>query len=147
MTATAHLRQFRRAIKQPSDLLLAAEYSRWYINLNSDDPGAIPPGSTTSTVMEMGYAMVAYRVAKWFQTGAYYSLLFPNVDNRSGRANEQHDIAATLRFDITDNWLVKLEGHCMVGTAGLTSALNGNAKLADLEKYWGAFLAKTTAYF
>ena len=29
----------------------------------------------------------------------------------------QHDVAATLRFDINSHWLVKLEGHYMTGTA------------------------------
>jgi hypothetical protein len=126
------------------DLLLAAEYSRWYVSAESSNPALFPQSSTVS---ERAYAMASYRVAKWFQPGAYYSVLFPDVDNRSGRANIQEDLAATFRFDVNSHWLVKLEGHYMVGTAGLSSALNGNAPLSALDKTWGAFLVKTTAYF
>jgi hypothetical protein len=86
-------------------------------------------------------------VAKWLEPGAYYSIFFPDADNRSGRANVQHDIATTLRFDLNSHWLLKLEGHYMLGTAGLTSSLNNNLPLTALAESWGAFLVKTTAYF
>jgi hypothetical protein len=59
----------------------------------------------------------------------------------------QHDVAATLRFDITENWLLKLEGHYMSGTAAVSPALNDNTPLNLLERNWVVFLAKTTAYF
>lgn len=127
------------------DLLLAAEYSRWHLKANSSDPTVFPP--TPFVASERAYAMIGYRANKWVQPSMYYSVLFPNVDNREGRANWQHDIAATLRFDINANWLVKLEGHLMIGTAALTSSLNDNTPLSALDRYWGLFLAKTTAYF
>ena len=128
------------------DLLLAAEYSRWFVKADSSDPMVYPPSPLVTS--ERAYAMMAYHATKWLQPGAYYSLFFPNADNRSGgRENMQHDIATTLRFDINSNWLVKLEGHYMMGTAALTPTLNNNAKLGDLERAWGVFLLKTTAYF
>ena len=55
--------------------------------------------------------MGAYRLRPWLTPGVYYSALYPNVDDRDGRDAYQHDLAATLRFDITANWLFKLEGH------------------------------------
>jgi hypothetical protein len=127
------------------DLLLAAEYSRWHLKVDSSDPTVIP--SSPPAASERAYAMIGYRASKWVQPGMYYSLLFPNVDNREGRANWQHDIATTLRFDITANWLVKFEGHFMIGTGDLMSSLNNNVPLSALDRYWGLFLAKTTAYF
>jgi len=127
------------------DLLLAAEYSRWYVKLDSSNPALFR--ATPLQTSERAYGLVSYRLAKWLQPGAYYSLYFPNTDNRSGRANVQHDIATTLRFDITPHWLVKLEGHYMAGTAGLTSSLNSNTPTSQLERFWGVFLAKTTVYF
>ncbi|HWW82456.1 MAG TPA: hypothetical protein VNZ26_02575 [Vicinamibacterales bacterium] len=127
------------------DLLLAAEYSRWHAKANSSDPTLFP--ALPFVASERAYAMVGYRANKWLQPSMYYAMLFPNVDKREGRANWQHDIAATLRFDINANWLVKLEGHFMMGTAGLTSGLNDNTPLSTLDRYWGVFLAKTTAYF
>jgi hypothetical protein len=98
-------------------------------------------------VSERWYAMGSYRVSSWFTPGVYYSVLYPNVDNHKGRDMYQHDVAATLRYDINQNWLVKVEGHVMHGTAGLNSALNGGAPLKTLTKDWGVFLLKTTAYF
>jgi hypothetical protein len=127
------------------DLLLAAEYSRWFVKDDSSAPTIFPSSHVVTS--ERGYAMAGYRVAKWLQPGAYYSLLFPDVTQRSGRENVQHDIAATLRFDLNANWLVKLEGHYMLGTAGVTPGLNGTTPLSALDRDWSVFLVKTTAYF
>jgi hypothetical protein len=127
------------------ELLLAAEYSRWHLDLDSDNPAVFP--GTPLITSERGYVMGSYRVNTWFQPGVYYSVLFPNVTDREGRASMQHDIAATARFDINDFWLVKLEGHYMMGTAGLSSSLNGNVPLGALDRHWGVFFVKTSAYF
>jgi hypothetical protein len=127
------------------DLLLAAEYSRWYLSENSNNP-TVFPGSPT-VISERAYAMATYRASKWLQPGIYYSVMFPDVDNRSGRENMQHDVSTTLRFDINAHWLVKAEAHYMFGTAGLDTTLNNGTPLSALEQSWGVFLLKTTAYF
>jgi hypothetical protein len=127
------------------DLVLAAEYSRWYVKSESGDPALYP--STATVVSERGYAMATYRAAPWLQTGVYYSLLFPDTDQRSGRANVQHDAATTLRFDINNHLLLKFEAHYMAGTAGLDPTLNGGTPLASLDRTWEVFLVKTTGYF
>ncbi|HEY2518323.1 MAG TPA: hypothetical protein VGI39_45955 [Polyangiaceae bacterium] len=127
------------------DLLLAAEYSRWYVKEDSSNARIVP--SAPIETSERAYGLATYRVNKWLQPGAYYSVYFPNVDHRDRRADVQHDLAATLRFDINPYWLVKVEGHYMAGTAGLTSTLNGGLPPSQLERYWGVFLAKTTVYF
>jgi hypothetical protein len=126
------------------DLQLAAEYSRWRIDLSSSTPQLFPAAVVTS---ERFFALAAYRVTSWLTPGAYYSAQFPNVSDREGRENYWHDFAATLRFDLTAHWLLKLEGHLMLGTAGLSPSLNGGAPRTELEPTWGLFLAKTTAYF
>ena len=126
------------------DFLFAAEYSRWYVSIESDLPALIPE---TKSVSERGYVMSSYRVAPWFAPGVYYSVLFGDVDDRHGRDAYQHDIAFTLRYDINPYWLVKLEGHYMSGTAALSPALNDGTLREDLAKDWGVFMAKTTAYF
>ena len=51
------------------------------------------------------------------------------------------------RYDLTPNWLLKLEGHYMRGTAGLSSALNSNLPLDRLARDWTVFMVKTTAFF
>lgn len=125
------------------DLLLAAEYGRWYVKPESNNP-SFPTNSQTSERM---YGMAAYRFSGWFQTSAYYSLFFPDAEHRYGVKNNQHDVAVTFRFDINAHWLVKFEEHYMHHSAGLTPAMNGVTDLNLLDQDWMVFLLKTTAYF
>ena len=128
-----------------SDLVLTAEYTRWYAHQSVSNPALVVDPYVES---ERAYVMASYRVTPWFQPGAYYSIFFPDVGNREDRENIQHDVAGTLRFDINPHWLVKLEGHYMAGTAGLTNPLSINApSIADEDPYWAAFFVKTTAHF
>lgn len=127
------------------DLQIAAEYGRWYTVLHSITAGMMSPD--VFGVSERAYVMLSYRVNRWFWPGAYYSLLFPNTEHRASRDSHQHDLAATLRFDLNAHWLVKLEGHLMSGTANLKPALNQGRPLSTLAPVWGAFFVKTTAYF
>jgi hypothetical protein len=126
------------------DLLLALEYSRWHVRVDSSDPAVVPESSTVS---ERAYALAAYRVRPWLQPGLYYSLLYRDVAQRSGRAAKQHDAALTLRFDINPHWLLKLEAHYMRGTGDVSPQLNNNTPRESLRPSWGLFVAKTTAYF
>lgn len=126
------------------DFLFATEYSRWNTDVESTVQVLVP---NDSTVSERFYAMASYRVTPWFTPGAYYSVLYPDIDERSGRSAMQHDIAATLRYDLNTHWLVKLEGHYMIGTAGLSPELNDNVPKSQLSPEWGLLLLKTTAYF
>ncbi len=123
-------------------LLVSAEYGRWIGRLESEAPFLRARG-----INERAYLMTSYRVTPWFQPGAYYSLFFENVDMRKGREASLHDVAGTLRFDVNHNWIVKLEGHFMSGTAGLDVALNDGAPLSQLQKNWAVFLAKSTVHF
>ena len=140
------------------NLLLASEYSRWWVSLSS----AVPSFSVPQTVSERFYLMSAYHVTPWFTPGVYYSVLFGNVDDRKGhdpaygsvpgtpplgRGAYQHDLALTLRYDLNSFWLLKLESHYMHGTAALNPALNDNHPTSSLTQDWGVFLVKTTAYF
>jgi len=128
------------------DWLAAVEYSRWHSEIaDSSDPGRF---MNFSTADQRAYALVAYRVRRWFQPGGYYSLLVQDVEAPAGSARAtQHDVAGTLRFDINTFWLVKLEGHLMHGTAGVDRALNPGVLPGALPRNWGVFLLKTTAYF
>ncbi len=128
-----------------SNLLLAAEYSRWYVTVDkSSNPTLFP---NTYTVSEREYVMAAYHLSNRLQPALYYSLFFPNVNDRVSPQGQQHDLSATLRVDINPYWLVKLEGHYMHGTAGLSTTLNNHTPLSALAENWGVFLVKTTAFF
>ncbi|HSU39313.1 MAG TPA: hypothetical protein VLJ38_07090 [Polyangiaceae bacterium] len=125
------------------DILLAAEYSRWRLGRELR-PEIVPDSDATQT---RWYVMGSYRAASWMSPGAYYSVLNSGVAGPLTRDKYQQDFAVTTRFDINQNWLVKLEGHYMRGTAALDSTLNSNIALGELSRVWGVFMAKTTAYF
>lgn len=128
---------------QAHALLLAAEYGRSYLEIQTN---LIRP--TMQRTREGFYLMASYQVGSWFTPGLYYSAHFPNItQSRKGRANYQHDLAVTFRYDLTPNWLLKLEGHYMHGTAGLQANLNPSQSRHPMTEDWGVFLAKTTAYF
>lgn len=134
---------------QKERVALAAEYTRSYLHYQTNL--LLPQNKVTR---EGGYVMASYQVAPWFTPGVYYSALFPNIHapvaadaDPHPRSSFQHDVAVTLRYDITANWLVKVEGHYMHGTAGLQSSLNQNQPLKQLTKDWDVLLVKTTGYF
>jgi hypothetical protein len=125
------------------DWLFATEFSRWRTDYTTR-PQLVPDGHVTAT---RWYVMTSYHVTPWFAPGVYYSAYDNGRYGPRTRNTYQHDLAVTTRYDITDNWLLKLEGHYMRGTAGLSSALNSNQSTATLAREWGVFMAKTTAYF
>lgn len=121
------------------NLLLQAEYSQERsVATISSDPALLPLGASVS---EGKYILGAYRVTSWFEPAVYYSVYYPHRSLRSGSANIQDDLAATLRFDINNFWLVKLEAHYMHGTEQAAGATPTS------PEDWGIFLIKTTAYF
>jgi hypothetical protein len=133
------------------DLLIAAEYSRWHVRVDSDNAMLLPPRPTV--VSERTYLMASYRLSELVQLGSYVSLLTPDVDRRSsdgpgdGRELHQLDVALTLRLDLDEHWLLKLEGHYMNGTAGVRTDFNDDEPLSELPASWGLALVKMTASF
>jgi len=129
------------------DWLAAVEYGRWYSKTtHNSDPARFPD---FDEVDQRAYALVAYRVRRWFQPGVYYSLLIKDAEAAALGTSRttQHDVAGTLRFDINTFWLVKLEGHLMHGIADVDPALNAGVARSAFPRDWGVFLLKTTAYF
>jgi hypothetical protein len=129
---------------QKQDLLVAAEYSRWHVDVESSDPMVFPE---MATISERGYGLVSYAITPWLHPAAYYSIIYPDVDDRAGPESKQHDAALSVRFDLNFYWLLKLEAHYMHGTAGLSEELNDGRPREELTDDWLVFLAKTTAYF
>lgn len=125
------------------DLLLAAEYSRWRYDYKTR-PAIVPDGNITST---RWYVMGSYHVAPWFSPGVYYAVFNNGAKGPDTRDKYQQDFAVSTRYDLTPNWLLKLEGHYMRGTASLSSALNSDLPLSELARDWTVFMVKTTAFF
>jgi len=96
------------------------------------------------------YLGVSKRLTPWLELGTYYSEYFSDIDNRSGANTAvpsdayQKDVAFSTRFDITDWWIFKLEGHYVRGTALLQNASLNPVRNGD---GWWLFAAKTTFSF
>jgi hypothetical protein len=127
------------------DLLVQAEVTSQRSVLTTDNQALVP---STVLVNEAGYGLMAYRVRRWLQPGVYYSLAYNNrnLGAEQDDRNVQHDLAATLRFDINSFWIVKVEGHFMHGT-GLINGSDTSKDVLTNPVNWGLFLVKTTGYF
>jgi len=131
------------------DWLFAAEYARWETHQESNLPPAVlPPFDRDS---ERFYAMAQRRLTPWLAVGGYYAAYTIDVDDREGRNRTmfprpydayQRDGAASVRFDVNDHWLWKVEAHLFDGAADLDPTRN-----ASPTQWWGLFLFKTTVVF
>jgi hypothetical protein len=129
------------------DWFFAAEYSRAAKHQQTSLPDVIPAFDEDA---EHFYGLVSYRLSARLETGVYYSVNHRDASDRDGSGPAfaekfyayQRDLAATLRFDVNDHWLWKVEGHFIDGTADLLSELNPAP-----ERFWGLFLLRTTVTF
>ena len=105
----------------------------------------------TESDSERFYVMTTYRFDDRLVIGGYYSVNHADAGDRQGRNKLQfpvrerafqRDAAVTLRYDVNDNWLWKLEAHFIDGAADLSAVDNPLP-----ERYWGMLLARTTLTF
>lgn len=99
------------------------------------------------------YASLSYRVNDWFECGLYYSVYYPDKDDKDGSKIEvqgrpthqawQKEWVLTSRFDINDHWTWKIEGHLINGTGQILS--DDNPQGLDENSYLLA--VKTTYHF
>lgn len=159
------------------DFVLATEYNRINYELFGASPApAVNPDFDKDFDSEGYYGSLTYRVCDWFELGTYYSEYYANRNDKDGKKaaaqwnafgglkggyppGQAHraylkDLALSLRFDITENWIVKLEGHKMDGGAIM---LNSDGNTADYgafalagpsyEKDWYLYTAKVAFSF
>jgi hypothetical protein len=139
-------------------LMLAFEFNR----LDADillsgvtvPTGMAPPAPATVEIeVEDGdkrggwYGMGTYQVSDKVQLGGYYAKYYPDYNVREGEGFDyyQNDLALTLRYDVTDYWLFKLEGHFMSGTGDVQTG--DNPGVDRTEENWNLFGVKSTFYF
>ncbi len=118
------------------------------------DITSIPPGSIDS---EGYYANIMYRFTDWLEVGVYYSEYYADKDDKSGEENYepshsawQKDSCLSLRFDISENWVLKFEGHYIDGTAIMMKSHNivdFDLSQLDLTSEWLLFGLKLTFSF
>lgn len=129
------------------DWLFAAEYSRWWAHVTSSISDVLPDAELDE---ERFYGMATRRLSDQLEVGAYYSVHHLDPADRTGDDPKyakpylawSRDLAASLRYDVNDHWLWKVEGHFIDGAADLPAKYN-----EDPERYWGLFLFKTTVWF
>ncbi|MFM2091288.1 MAG: hypothetical protein RLZZ127_1777 [Planctomycetota bacterium] len=125
------------------DWRFAAEYTRW----SSDGEVDIQLlGQTPVNYQPEGmYGQIAWQATDWMELAGTASLWYGNQDNhaKSNPSSYQHDYYLSAKFNITDNWIFKMEGHYIEGTA-LSFASDNPDGVKDQDV---AFLAKTTISF
>lgn len=101
------------------------------------------------------YVSNEYRFCSRWSVAGVFSEFFPDRQDRDGSewvdAGEldhrawQRDYCLSVRADINEHWLVKLEFHAMDGTA---MVLEGGPDPSDAtDRYWRMLAAKTTFHF
>jgi hypothetical protein len=132
------------------DLLLAAELLSTRFDIELDLMTLTIPAEAN---WQGTYLMANYRVSDLLELGTYYAQFYPDKDDKGGQEMAAHgyndfeawreDIALSARFDVGENWLLKLETHRMDGASQVMTHANPDG----LERNWYLFLAKISAHF
>lgn len=137
------------------NLTASSEYSQMDFNMDLDFQ-TLPMTLENKNETESWYVMLSYRFNKWFEAGTYYSVYYPNRNDKNGRTQDdglivypdyngwQKEIVISTRFDINDNWLFKFETHFIDGIALTIPADNDYS--CD-KRDWILFAVKTTFNF
>jgi len=115
-----------------------------------ENSGGGQPNSTKLIDPDGWFASAAYRFKPWLEAGAYYTEYYPDKNDRSGAGlpfpsdGYQKDAALALRFDLTDWWIFKIEGHHINGTGQLFDNADNPARG---DNGWWMLGVKTTVSF
>jgi hypothetical protein len=134
------------------ELILVAEYMIVPLDytINNDYAGVLLAGKPD---IEGYYASASYRFADWFQLALTYSEYYPSRKDKDGASEIVmghppwnawlKDLGLTARFDVMENWIVKLEIHRMDGGAVIFAEDQKDAQgnYANPEE-WTLFMAK-----
>jgi hypothetical protein len=90
------------------------------------------------------YGSAAYRFNKWFEAGGYYTEYYGDTHQSGNSLLYQKDAALALRFDATDWWTFKIEGHYIRGTGLLQD--NADNPVQN-DNGWWMLAVKTTFTF
>lgn len=144
------------------DLILSGEYAKVtydFLFNTKTTPRAIPKFDSVGY-----YGAASYQITRWFQLGFYYSEYYSKDGDKDGKKRvadhtfdegQEHrawlkDSCLTTRFDITDNWIFKLEGHVMDGAAIMVNKDNppeDDEIRSTYEEDWFLFAAKISYRF
>lgn len=142
------------------DFIISGEYSRNYYDFWSE---ADKIGNFHDKLETEGYyGAVSYRFTDWMEIGTYYSVYYADIDDKNGKANKTgsrknagyndydswlKDLCLSVKFDISENWVLKFEGHKMDGAAILMKDINTVNNKLQTEEDWYLGAAKLTFSF
>jgi hypothetical protein len=146
--------------------VFAAEYMDNHYDLSLALPATLHKGAASNKDFHaIGYyASLSQRFTDWLQLGLYYSEYYANKDDKDGnKAVEEgiivdgqqfakwlKDTCVTARFDLTPNWLLKLETHYMDGAVLMLSDdgnLTPDGLATTYQRYWMLYTAKLSYSF
>ncbi len=125
-----------------------AEYLRFRIDYENTGGGL--PLSRKLIEPDSWYVSAARRLNRWIEVGVYYSEYYADVHDRHGALlpfpsdAAQKDTALSLRFDASDHWTFKIEGHSIRGTAQLLDNIDNPVRRSGA---WSMIAIKTTFSF
>ena len=103
--------------------------------------------------MEGWYGSLSWRIKDWLSVGASYGEYYPIGDDKDGDSFVdvglgdyyawQKDTTLSVRFDITNYWVIKLETHFMNGVALCDRSENPGI----LDEHWNLYAIKTSLSF
>jgi hypothetical protein len=98
------------------------------------------------------YGQLGWQATERLALGAYYSELQNDEDDvvELGVPSYyawQNDLALSLRIDLTDHWIFKIENHTIDGVASARHESLKVEQVTPLERRWAMFTAKTTFHF
>ncbi len=140
------------------ELTLAAEFAPLEMEYEMFLAGSRIRGSEID--IEGWYCSAAYRFSDLIEAGIYYSYFCPDTNDRDGDSMNSFygypkpvqwskDWCLSLRLDLNDYWIVKLEGHMIDGLAVMyieDQELNSDGSY-DVDDEWMMFGIKATYSF
>jgi hypothetical protein len=103
-----------------------------------------PKSAAPDTHLLTWYGSAAYRFNKWFEAGGYYTEYYGDTTQPDNSLLYQKDAALALRFDATEWWTFKVEGHYIRGTGLLEDTADNPVQNG---KGWWLLDLKTTFSF
>jgi len=123
-----------------------AEYLGRYQSVDNTASGRPYNAGSGHAAADTWYVDASYRFNKRIETGIYYTEAYNNIYDRGNPAQYQKDLALSLRFDVTDWWIFKVEGHYLHGT-GLLHNNSANPIVGQDDRGWFMLDLKTTVSF
>lgn len=123
-----------------------------YINIRLQSLTLVPsmPALNTKAHVEISgwYVNLKYRFLDWLEAGIYYTTIVNPASDFSPTKMRIKDTCVSVRFDIVENVIFKIEGHFLQDVNdGVLVADNPDADLTNPEDNWTMFASKITLSF